>query len=328
MALFILAIGYVNEDVFIKKYNNLVRHVEVKTSPVLFVGDIMLGRYVESLIKKNGTTYPFSEINDILKSHTTIANLEGPIPEVHVQTPLQGFQFSFSSSTALLLKENGIQAVSLANNHSQDWGQGGYANTKKILDSAGVGHFGAYGKTSPDYFETKVGTTSVIVFGINMVTNTWYKQKAIQVASDLHREHGSSTLVAYIHWGEEYQHAQGALQRSLAHELIDNGVDIIVGMHPHVVQGIETYKSGIIFYSLGNFIFDQYFSKDTQESYMISFDIKNSKNVFTLIPLVSERSIVRVATGTRAAVILETISNNSEVKLQNDINDRGVIVIP
>lgn len=293
--------------------------------PLLFVGDIMLGRYVETLMKVNGSGYPFGKLDDLFKSHVTIANLEGPIPEKHVQTKVQGFQFSFPTSTPALLKAHGIRAVSLANNHSMDWGLAGYMHTKKVLDEMDVAHFGAYNKTTEDYFETKIGTTTAIIYGINAVSNTWDEAAALSVTKKLHSEHPESYLIAYIHWGEEYNQTQKEVQRTLAHKLINNGVDIIVGSHPHVTQGVETYKTGIIFYSLGNYIFDQYFSKETQEGYVLSVIKKDGGIFFTLLPVISVRSHALLATSTRATEILTTIAKNSSVEIRNQILTTGKI---
>jgi poly-gamma-glutamate capsule biosynthesis protein CapA/YwtB (metallophosphatase superfamily) len=301
---------------------------DIKTKPILFLGDIMVGRYVETLMNQYGKEYPFSDdIDMLLQSHVTIANLEGPIPEQHIHTPLQGFQFSFPSTTPAFLEAHGIRAVSLANNHSMDWGMGGYIHTKKVLDAGSVAHFGGYTTTENDYYEVNVGTTTAIVYGINTITNSWNKEKALAVTTKLRNEHPNSYLIAFLHWGEEYTHTQNDKQITLAHELIDAGVSAIIGSHPHVVQGIESYKKGIIFYSLGNFIFDQYFSQETQEGYVLSLSIQDNTMSFTLIPTTSARSKVSIATSTKKASIVDIVANNSIASLHDQIQN-GYVVIP
>jgi poly-gamma-glutamate synthesis protein (capsule biosynthesis protein) len=301
----------------------------ISATPLLFTGDVMLGRYVEKAINEKGIEYLFGErVDELLALHTAIVNLEGPIPKRHVKTPINGFQFSFPTSTVDILNKHSIEAVSLANNHSLDWGTSGYIHTKKVLDDVGISNFGAYSETVPEYFETKLGTTTVIVYGINMISSTWNMARAIEVTKQLRQEHGSAHLIAFIHWGEEYHHNQSVVQRELAHKLIDSGVDTIIGSHPHVVQGIEEYKGKYVFYSLGNFIFDQYFSKETQEGYMLSIDMKGSSIMYTLIPIISVRSKVMVASSTQADSIAQTIADNSSEELRDTIKFQKKVCTP
>jgi poly-gamma-glutamate synthesis protein (capsule biosynthesis protein) len=300
-----------------------VKENDVK--PLLFVGDIMLGRYVETLQKQGldplGSTTPF------LKSHITIANLEGPIPEVHQQTKNNTLTFSFSSTTPLYLKVHGISVVSLANNHALDQKRNGYEYTKRALDKEAISHFGGYGSDTSDYFETSLGTTTVIVFGINMISSMWNEKMILDTVLTLRQNHPQAYLITYIHWGNEYDVQQGDVQRVFAHTLIDSGVNAIIGSHPHVVQGVEVYKNAPIFYSLGNFIFDQYFSKETQEGYMLSMEKKNDTFIFNLIPVVSERSKVSIARDATSKSILSTIAENSSSPLKLTI-EQGEIIVP
>jgi poly-gamma-glutamate synthesis protein (capsule biosynthesis protein) len=151
-------------------------------------------------------------------------------------------------------------------------------------------------------------------------------QRAIDITKKLRSEHKDSYLIAYMHWGTEYKHMQSNQQRTFAYELIDTGVDCIVGSHPHVVEGVETYKKGIIFYSLGNYIFDQYFSEETQQGYILSIKPSSSTVMFTLLPVVSIHSQVSLATSSAAEQILTTISENSDDTLRTQIQQSGVIV--
>ena len=298
---------------------------EVAVVPLLFTGDIMLGRYVETLKNTTGLD-PFGDTAEFLKSHTTIVNLEGPIPSVHEPTPISGFTFSFASSTPKYLKDHGVRAVSLANNHSMDHGRSGYEATKQSLDLEGISHFGGYGTTEPDYFETKLGTTTVIVYGINMISSTWNERAAHAATKLLRQNHPGAYLAAFIHWGNEYDLKQGVVQQVFAHKLIDEGVNAIIGSHPHVTQGIEIYKNSPIFYSLGNFIFDQYFSNDTQRGYTVSIDKKDSHLVFQLIPVTSVRSKTMIVDSLLSQTILDGIAKSSQTNLQEEIR-KGVFTL-
>jgi poly-gamma-glutamate synthesis protein (capsule biosynthesis protein) len=289
---------------------------EVTNPPLLFVGDIMLGRYVERLVVQHGDSYLLADVEDLLRSHTVIANLEGPIPEVHRPTPSNGFTFSFPKTTPQFLKDNHIAAVSLSNNHGLDQKMAGHEHTKKVLDDVGVVHFGANYTTTEDYFETQVGTTSIVIIGMNMISDSWNERRALEVAKRTSESHPDSILVVYIHWGNEYDHLQGSVQRIFARKLIESGVDVIIGSHPHVTQGIELYKGRPIFYSLGNFIFDQYFSEDVQESIGVGVQKFGEDMVFALLPFQSIRSQVSVATGTKAEAIMHVVKKNSSEEVK------------
>jgi poly-gamma-glutamate synthesis protein (capsule biosynthesis protein) len=277
-------------------------------------------------MNRYGQNYPFGSTTEFLKSYTTIANLEGSIPKVHIPTKINTMVFSFPPETPTILKNNGIQAVSLANNHSLDSGAVGYEETKRSLENGGIVHFGGYSKTLTEHFETHFGTTSVIVYGINMISSTWDKEMTYSATELLRKQYPKSMLIAQLHWGNEYALTQGDEQRVLAHKLIDRGVDVIVGSHPHVVQGIEVYKGAPIFYSLGNFIFDQYFSRDVERGYLLSLDKKEGKILYTIIPIVSRRSQVSLPPQKVRMDILETIAKSSDASLQKNINESEILL--
>jgi len=294
--------------------------------PLLFVGDIMLGRYVETLsIQAKNSLYPFKDIQEFLKQHTTIANLEGPIPNNHVSTPINGMSFSFPSSTPNILKVGGIAAVSLANNHAFDKGRSGWEETKKNLDIEGVAHFGGYSPTEEDYFETSVGDEKVIVYGITMIATGWDEVQALEVTKKLRSEHKDAYLIAFLHWGNEYK-TQNIYQRVFAHALIDSGVNAIIGTHPHVVQGIEMYKEKLIFYSLGNFIFDQYWQSNLEDGLAVKLSRGTSTYDYELIPIHSTRSVPSIATSTKRDQILSTIAKQSDPRFREEIL-RGNLLI-
>ncbi len=284
--------------------------------PLLFVGDIMLGRYVETLTNKSGDgLYAFSGMKDYLKENITIANLEGPIPSMHKPTPINGMSFSFPSSSPRTLKEGGVTAVSLANNHMFDQGKNGYEETKRTLDAEGVSHFGGYSPAESDYFQTSLGKEKVIVYGITMIATGWDEAQAIEATKKLRSDHPDSHLVVFIHWGDEYK-TQNIYQREFAHTLIDNGVDTIIGSHPHIIQGIEVYKGKPIFYSLGNFIFDQYQEANLQDGIMVRMNATDKEYTYDIIPIHENRSVPNIATSTKRDQILETLSKQSETNLR------------
>lgn len=247
---------------------------------IMFVGDIMVGRYVETLIDKNGFDYMFASVTPMFMDTITIGNLEGPIPATHQHTSNLGFQFSFRKDIIEKLSDIGLDAVSLANNHGYDHGVAGYENTKKVLNEVGIAYFGNYKNTVSDYFETELGGNRVIVFGINVIVDNFDRKLAVDRVKDLSEKNPNALLVAFMHWGNEYDVVHNEYQEQLAHDLIDNGVDVIIGAHPHVVQDVGYYKGVPIYYSLGNFVFDQYFSKNTQEGMVVLLDVVDGHIIF------------------------------------------------
>ncbi len=298
----------------------------VSNPPLLFVGDIMLGRYVETLTSKSGDElYAFTRMRDYLKEHITVANLEGPVPYSHKPTPINGMSFSFPSSALRALKEGGIVAVSLANNHMFDQGRKGYEDTMISLEAGGISHFGGYAPTEGDYFETTLNGTKVLVYGITMIATGWDESQAIEVTLKLRDEHPDKHLVVFVHWGDEYK-TQNIYQRAFAHSLIDSGVDTIIGSHPHIVQGVEIYKGKPIFYSLGNFIFDQYQAQNLQDGIIVRMNATDKEYVYDIVPIVESRSVPSLATSTIRERILSDVSRQSDQALKASILE-GVIKV-
>jgi poly-gamma-glutamate synthesis protein (capsule biosynthesis protein) len=126
-------------------------------------------------------------------------------------------------------------------------------------------------------------------------------------------EESSDVQIAFIHWGDEYVRVHNAEQQALAHALVDHGIDAVIGHHPHVMQDVEKYGGVPIFYSLGNLVFDQYFSDDVQEGYMLSLSISKRDITYTLHPYESRthRSSPRLMEGdTRTDVLYELLTKN------------------
>jgi len=232
---------------------------------ILFAGDIMLDRSLRVAMEENGEDHPFSCLGDTLRTpDLTVANLEGPITGSAsrsvgsaVGSP-DNTRFTFASSTAQLLARQGIDVVSLANNHLQDFGREGVRSTMRFLDEAGVGHFG-------DPLSERVHTEvikglSFTFIGYNefqgLEDGVWSGSTTTLERIRAAREAGSMPIV-FAHWGEEYV-AANEEQKRLARSFIDGGAELVIGAHPHVIQEREEYQGKYIYYSLGNFIFDQY----------------------------------------------------------------------
>ena len=126
-------------------------------------------------------------------------------------------------------------------------------------------------------------------------------------------------LIIFMHWGQEYQFANSYSQQNLSHKMIDAGADLIIGCHPHVVQNIEIYKEKLVFYSLGNFILDQYFSEETQQGLAVKLEIYTEKLVFRLFPIQSHLSQPSLMEKEKADKFLEALSQRSSQELAGEI---------
>ena len=255
-------------------------------SSMVIVGDIFLGRDVERLQKENGANYPFLSIQETWNDHLVLANFEAAIPKKHIKTPNFGMQFSVSESALDSLALAGATHLSLANNHAFDYEVEGYENAVKELSLREFKTIGQPGDVASSslIYET-VGGKQLAILAIEAVSRL---PEISDLLPLLNKASLSSDIqIVYIHWGEEYITTHNKSQERLAHALIDEGIDIIVGHHPHVVQDIEIYKQGLIFYSLGNFIFDQYFSDEVQVGLQLRITPEDDVISITLEPVSS-----------------------------------------
>lgn len=254
-----------------------------KGKTVLLVGDIMLGRGVESLIKKNSVIYPFQKINHFLKGVDIVfGNLEGPIVKKPQNFSLNSLKFNFSPKVVDGLSWANFSVLSLANDHILDRGENGLKETKQFLKEKNINFVGDPIKCTDDYSFKK---NDIVFLAFNKTSSfSCSDEEIINTIKLIRTSSPESFLIVSIHWGEEYQEEISFSQRELAHKIIEAGADTIVGHHPHIVQNIEIYKGKPIFYSLGNFIFDQYFPEETQKGLAVGIEIYNNKVIYRLFP--------------------------------------------
>jgi len=293
---------------------------------VLFVGDVMLARNVEDEIKAQNKQSIFRYVRAFEREHTfVVANFESAIPEVHERTKDFTFQFSTTASTLALLHDAGFSHLSLANNHALDYGTEGFENTVKSIKNASLTPFGHPQIESKDSVtHIVVNETTISLIGIHAVWRS-PDMKALKKIID---EEAKSTdvQIAVIHWGEEYEPVHSKSQEWLAHELIDSGVDAIIGHHPHVIQDIGLYKNVPIFYSLGNYVFDQYWNDAVQTGLAITVIPEESTLTFKITPVVSERSVPKLMNEDDSEKYLQTLAKTSDSAILGDIT-RGVITV-
>lgn len=260
-----------------------------KTTPpherLVLTGDVMLGRHVEFLMSQRGANYPFVGVRDWLKATgtKTVINFESAMATPHVRTPAYTMQFSTNAYFLEVLTEINVVAASLANNHSSDYGVAGYTKTVEALAANNIATFGqatTFDSTAITYIA--VDKVTVALVGLHTLFTAVpleQLQSIMAVASA-----NSDMQIAYVHWGEEYVLIHNAAQERIAHQLIDAGADLVVGHHPHVTQDIQTYNNVPILYSLGNFVFDQYFSIDVQEGLLVALQFSGSNYSLSLHP--------------------------------------------
>ncbi len=282
---------------------------------ILAVGDIMLGRYVQTLMEKNGEDYPFAKIGDLFDSHDVVlANLEGPIQN-GPRTPDDSLVFRFPEYTAPLLARQGITHVSLANNHTLNQGQAGLDNTRSVLAQNHVSFFGDPVQDGEQVLAEEIEEMPITWIGANAAVRSL---DADAITREIHK-HSDRNVVVFVHWGNEYVHTPSSLQRELEHEWVDAGADVVIGHHPHVIQTVELYNDHMIFYSLGNFIFDQYFSEDTQEMLAVNLLLEEETVTAKIIPLTSTRSQPQIADETQKTEILKKIADWSDHSIRDAI---------
>lgn len=267
-------------------------------------GDMMFDRNIEY-------HFQYDKLGDVMKNFgdrvflgtdLSITNLEGPIsPVVRVPETNHSLVFNFQPNTVDVLKYMGVNAVSLANNHTLNNGQKGLANTKKVLPENGIAYVGqdaVFNDESVKVFENG-GQIKLTVIAVDCLNTSDDLGPTIKK----HKELGNKVLI-YPHWGTEYEPIHSYSQEKLAHAWIDAGADFVFGGHPHVIQDAEVYKGKPIFYSLGNLLFDQDFSPETQRGLIVAVKMNLEKTELVLLPTISKKYKPELMRGTEKTSFL------------------------
>jgi poly-gamma-glutamate synthesis protein (capsule biosynthesis protein) len=286
---------------------------------IQFFGDMMLDRNVAKMMGDKGLDYLFERLageDKGLYHHADllIANLEGAFAPARVPTT-KSIAFRFDPKLAADIKRYQFDAVSSANNHSLDMGWANVDFTKKTLRENGIGWFGTQTKESKDLTwvaEIPGKIDKVAFIGLNNTDHPLDMPKVTEAIKDAKEK--ARYVIVFMHWGVEYKRISRQQERDLAHRLIDNGVTAVIGAHPHVIQEMELYEGKPIFYSLGNFIFDQYFSTDTQQGLSVGMILENgaAKTVYAF-PLQGEKSQVELMEPAKRDEFLDWFNTNSRL---------------
>ena len=207
------------------------------------------GRY-DYYLKENNYDYSYyfrNVYNLFSNDDLTIVNLEGTFTDYNVKVEKK-FNFKAPKDYINVLTKGAVDVVSIANNHTYDYGDIGYNDTINVLKEANMPYYGY-----DNYLIKEVNGIKIGFFGFLDIYGQKFSEadKAIKYLKD----NNCDLIIASMHWGIEYDYEQSKEQVKMGHYLIDNGVDLVIGHHPHIVQGIEKYHGKYIIYSLGNFSF-------------------------------------------------------------------------
>lgn len=229
--------------------------------------------------------YFFQNVEPVFaQDDLTIVNMEGTLTEETTREPKQ-FAFKGDAEYAKILTAGAVEAANLANNHSFDYGKKSYEDTITALEAEGISSFGYERTAVMDIKGVKVGLAGVY----ELAEHIDCKQDLLDNIASL-KEQGAQIIIVSFHWGQEKENVPSDVQVELAHAAVDNGADLVLGHHPHVLQGIEEYKGKNIVYSLGNFCFGGNSAPSDMDTMIFqqTFIVKDGKlqedNVTNILP--------------------------------------------
>ncbi len=243
---------------------------------LLFAGDMQWDRYIRQMATKEGYDFILSPVRSVLLSaDAVIANLEGPVttfPSKSLTADIgshDNYIFTFSPEVLPVLYDHNIRVVNLGNNHILNFGAEGLAQTEQNLQAAGIAYFGNTSKETwlaDSFLEYDLNGLQVLLVNYNQFLAS---DMAVLLEEIQQKNTQYDAVVLYTHWGNEYLTEASALYQERAHAFVDVGVDLIIGSHPHVIQQKEEYRGKTIYYSLGNFVFDQYFDPESRKGWLV-----------------------------------------------------------
>ena len=266
---------------------------------LVFVGDIFPANMGYNI--GFGVASQFAQNNgeswlDILKQYfskadISLGNLESPL--IDKEKNPQGKAFAGSTDFASFLKKSGMNMVSMANNHILEQGIEGVLSTKEALRKNSIRYVGEFLDGTSIIETFKANGIKIGIAGFNDTHNienrniyAEYSEQNVIKALDIMSSLEVDYKIMTFHWGDEYIHIPSRRQIEAAHKSIDQGADIILGHHPHVIQPVERYKKGLIFYSLGNFIFDMIWSDYVRLGMVANVTLEKGKKIkYNTIPI-------------------------------------------
>lgn len=232
---------------------------EERTVTISAIGDCTLGTDAsfntdtnfDAFDAVNGHGYFFQNVEAVLENDdATFANLEGPLTTSDTKTTVEQYAFKGDPAYTEVLKNGSVDVVTLANNHINDYGAQGLEDTKSALEEAGIDYC-----IEDEIAMKDVNGIPTAFIGIYELNDGIQCESRVQETISRAKNRGAQLVIVAFHWGSERSNQPDETQQSLAHTAIDSGADLVVGHHPHVLQGIEKYNGKYIVYSLGNFCF-------------------------------------------------------------------------
>jgi len=299
--------------------HNQVANPQDPTVTLMFSGDVTLSDHFEEVV---GTDYtrPFAAMKEYQQADLAMVNLENPLTKATLAMPGKQFNFKANPDAVKVLTSGGVDIVNLANNHIMDFEADGLKETLTTLDAAGIQYMGA-GKDltearRPKIIDVKGQRIAYLSYwgeeygaeankaGVNSI-------KEERIAEDIKAIRDQvDWVVVNFHWGQELAEAPADWQVKLGHFTVDQGADVIVGHHPHVLQGAEIYKGRPIAYSLGNFIFGGN-SRTDYDTAVMQVSLKDKQMKVEFLPVEVTGYQPKVAQGDRATAILGNLTQLS-----------------
>lgn len=262
---------------------------------IVIVGDIMLDRNVRNKINAMGFDTFFAGVKDLISdADIAVGNLEGPFtpyPSKTASLVSKELTFTFDPALAPKLADLGFDIFGLANNHTLNFGKEGLDMTREYLRKAGIWYYGE--PNNKDELSVVIEKNGIKVGFVGFHEFSYINfDKVVSEIDKIRPE--VDILIVSPHWGPEYKTAPSENMKKWAHEFIDHGADAVIGAHPHVAADIEEYKGKKIFYSLGNFVFDQYFSEGTMKGLAVLMTVEENREIeYELINIRIDREGVR-----------------------------------
>lgn len=305
-----------------------------------FVGDVIFADNVDVALKANGYDYPYRQVRSYLETaDLTIANLETPITE-RGTAAVKEYAYRSNPKALPAFKEAGFDLVNLANNHILDYGTTGLLDTFEHLDKTGIRWFGA-GRNVAEAFKPVIVEKKgikIAFLGLSKVvpTQDWKAGKDRPGVADTYAlklpleaiqnaKKQADLVVVIAHWGVERQDQPEKYQKDYARQYIDAGADLIVGGHPHVLQGFENYKGKWIAYSLGNFIFTMNENPLTWESVILQATCsKEGGCALKTVPVLTKLANPEPMTEDAAAKLFDRLTG---ISFQSEVGRDGTVRI-
>lgn len=306
------ALSFIRDANYFKSNNIAPYHEETDIANITFLGDVMMDRGAKRLADTKGYDAFFDKSKYLWEdSDVTIANLESTVlrNKKNFNKNDKEIHLAMNPKGPVAMNDAGIDIFNLANNHIGDFKRRGITNTLSVLEKNNLTYLGA-GRNEQEALDYLTYELNGMKFAFVSVSDIIPKGSAAQLDKPgmlstyndnylrviNHASKEVDKVIVYVHWGEEIPISISDRQRELGMEMIDSGASVIVGMHPHIIQPVETYNNGIIMYSIGNFVFEQEQTR-AKDSVVVNMRVdKNKETTFEFVPMRIINSVPQVTT--------------------------------